>query len=65
MVKPRNTRQYLTYLEIPKIPGNTQNTWKYPRVGTAYSCSGAQGCFDSAKPLIFWVAPVIRKVKVL
>ena len=32
MGKPRNTRKYLTYPEIPEIPESKKDTWKYPIV---------------------------------
>ena len=32
MGKPRNTRKYPTYPEIPEIPGNTQKKKRYPEI---------------------------------
>ena len=32
MGKPRNTRKYLTYPEIPEIPGNTREKKRYPEI---------------------------------
>ena len=32
MGKPRNTQKYLTYPEIPEIPGNTQKKKRYPEI---------------------------------
>ena len=32
MGKPRNTQKYLTYPEIPEIPGNTRKKKRYPEI---------------------------------
>ena len=32
MGKPRNTRKYPTYPEIPEIPGNTRKKKRYPEI---------------------------------
>ena len=32
MGKPRNTRKYPTYPEIPEIPGNTRKKKRYPKI---------------------------------
>ena len=32
MGKPRNTRKYPTYPEIPEIPGNTRKKRRYPEI---------------------------------
>ena len=55
LTRTRPATQY--FVQYPTQPNIEK---PYP-LGTAYSCSGAQGCFDSAKTFIFWVAPVIRK----